>query len=396
VLFIDLDRFKNVNDTLGHQIGDELLRQFAQRILGCIRVRDTLGRIGGDEFAIILSIPEGQQTAAIVASKIQETLVRPFDLHGHEVRAAVSIGITIFPDDAQDPETLIKFADTAMYQAKESGRDTFRFFTQEMNIQACKRQDLENALRRAIENQEFELHYQPLASIATGSIVGVEALLRWQRPGRGLVAPAEFIPVLEETGLITPVGNWVIRTACRQISLWMRSMPRPIPVAINVSGRQFADANLETSIMAALKEFDTPSEFLEIELTESVMMTNAKRNIVLLKRLNDLGIKISIDDFGTGYSSLAYLQRFPIDKLKIDMAFVHDITSNPDDASIIKAIIDMAHNLKLAVVAEGVETDMQLAFLRENRCDQIQGFYFSRPVPAAEIEAMLISQKVLT
>jgi len=395
VLFIDLDRFKNVNDTLGHPIGDELLRQFAQRILGCIRVRDTLGRIGGDEFAIILAIPEGQKTAATVAIKIQDALLRPFDLRGHEVRVAVSIGITIFPDDAQDTETLIKFADTAMYQSKESGRDTFRFFTQEMNIQACKRQDLENALRKAVENQEFELYYQPLFSISNDTIIGVEALLRWQRPGHGLISPAEFIPVLEEIGLIAQVGTWVIRTACRQISLWKHSMPERIAVAVNVSARQFLELNLESSIMAALEEFDTPSELLEIELTESVLMTNANRNIVLLNRLNALGIKISIDDFGTGYSSLAYLQRFPIDKLKIDMTFIRNVTTNPDDAAITKAIIDMAHNLKLTVVAEGVETEAQFAFLRDNCCDQIQGFYISPPGSVADIEKTLRSRKLL-
>jgi diguanylate cyclase (GGDEF)-like protein/PAS domain S-box-containing protein len=396
ILFIDMDHFKNINDTLGHPIGDELLRQFALRILSCIRVRDTIGRIGGDEFAIILTIPEGQQVAATVAAKIHDALQRPFDLRGHEVKVAVSIGITIFPDDAQDPETLVKFADTAMYKAKESGRDTYRFFTQEMNIQACKRQDLENALRKAVDNHEFELVYQPIISVANGAIIGAEALLRWRCPGRGLVQPDEFIPVLEETGLITRVGDWVLRTACRQISLWKRNLPEPIPIAVNVSARQFVDVNFEALIMAALTEFDTPAELLEIELTESVLMTNAKRNIVLLNRLNDLGIKISIDDFGTGYSSLAYLQRFPIDKLKIDIAFIRDVTSNVDDAAITKAIIDMAHTLKLVVVAEGVETARQLDFLRTNHCDQIQGFYFSRPVPADELEEMLISGKVLS
>jgi diguanylate cyclase (GGDEF)-like protein/PAS domain S-box-containing protein len=395
ILFIDLDRFKNVNDTLGHPIGDELLRQFALRVLSCVRVRDTIGRIGGDEFALILTIPEGQQTAAVVAAKIQDALHRPFDLRGHEVTVAVSIGITIYPDDAQDPETLIKFADTAMYQAKESGRDTYRFFTQEMNTQAHKRLELENALRRALENSEFTLQYQPQVSIATGKIIGAEALIRWMRPGHGLISPAEFIPILEETGLIVRVGAWVIRTACKQIGTWLRTLPRPIQVAVNVSGKQFFDTHMEDEVMAAIKASDIPPELLEIELTESALMANAAQTIVLLGRLNDLGVKMSIDDFGTGYSSLAYLKRFPIDKLKIDIAFIREVTTNSDDAAITKAIIDMGHNLKLAVIAEGVETQAQLAFLRENGCDEIQGYYFSRPVSPTEFEQMIVTEKTL-
>jgi len=389
ILFIDLDRFKNINDTLGHPIGDELLRQFAARVLSSVRVRDTLGRIGGDEFALILNISEGQQVAAVVASKIQEVLHQPFDLRGHEVTIAVSIGITIFPDDALDPETLIKFADTAMYQAKESGRDTYCFFTQEMNAQAHKRLELEGALRRALESEQFMLHYQPQVSIATGKIIGVEALIRWNRPGYGLVSPNDFIPILEETGLIMRVGGWVLRTACRQIGEWTRKLSRPLQIAVNVSGKQFFDPHLEADIMSALKDADIPAELLEIELTESAVMNNAAQTIALLEKLNDLGIKISIDDFGTGYSSLAYLKRFPIDKLKIDIAFIRDVTTNPDDASITKAIIDMAHNLKLSVIAEGVETSEQLVFLRANNCDEIQGYYISKPVCAEEIEKLI-------
>jgi diguanylate cyclase (GGDEF)-like protein/PAS domain S-box-containing protein len=390
ILFIDLDRFKNVNDTLGHPIGDELLRQFAARVLASVRVRDTLGRIGGDEFALILNISEGQQVAAVVANKIKEVLHQPFDLRGHEVTIAVSIGITIFPDDAMDPETLIKFADTAMYQAKESGRDTYCFFTQEMNAQAHKRLELEGALRKALEAEQFMLHYQPQVSIASGQIIGVEALIRWNRPNHGLVPPSDFIPILEETGMITRVGAWVLRTACMQIGEWMRKLSRPLQIAVNVSGKQFFDHQLEDDIMSALKEADIPAELLEIELTESAVMSNAAQTIALLERLNDLGIKISIDDFGTGYSSLAYLKRFPIDKLKIDIAFIRDVTTNPDDASITKAIIDMAHNLKLSVIAEGVETSEQLVFLRANNCDEIQGYYISKPVSAAEIEKLIM------
>jgi diguanylate cyclase (GGDEF)-like protein/PAS domain S-box-containing protein len=395
VLFVDLDRFKNVNDTLGHPIGDELLRQFALRVLSCVRVRDTIGRIGGDEFALILTIPEGQQTAALIAQKIHEVLRQPFNLREHEVTIAASIGITIFPDDARDPETLIKFADTAMYQAKESGRDTYRFFTQEMNTQAQKRLELENALRRALENNEFTLYFQPQVSISSGKIIGAEALIRWSRPGHGLVSPADFIPILEDTGLIVRVGTWVLRTACRQISIWHKLLHRPMKVAINVSGKQFYDTHLEADVMDALKEYDVAPEFLEIELTESALMANPDQTTVLLGHLNDLGVKISIDDFGTGYSSLAYLKRFPIDKLKVDIAFIREVTTNPDDAAITKAIIHMAHSLKLSVIAEGVETQDQFDFLRENKCDEIQGYFFSRPVTASEFEAMVEFDKSL-
>ena len=395
VLFIDLDRFKNVNDTLGHHIGDELLRQFAQRVLSCIRVRDTLGRMGGDEFALMLTLAEGEQSAALVALKILDVLRQPFSLLGHEATVAASIGVTIFPDDAADPETLLKFADTAMYRAKESGRDTYRFFTQEMNLHAQARLEMENALHRALDNHEFMLHYQPQVSLASGKIVGAEALLRWRRPDKGLVSPAEFIPILEDTGLIMRVGGWVIDTACRQIRDWKRQFTEPISIAVNVSGKQFVDAHLELDVLQALEIYQIPPALLEIELTESSMMSNAAQSAVLLERLSHLGVKISIDDFGTGYSSLAYLKRFPIDKLKVDIAFIRDVTTNPEDAAITRAIIHMAHSLKLAVVAEGVETAGQLEFLRDHHCDAMQGYYFSRPVPADEFEQMLRDEKSL-
>jgi len=389
VLFLDVDRFKNVNDTLGHTIGDELLRQFSSRLVDCLRVRDTIGRFGGDEFAAILMLPEGAQNAIAVVDKIRESMRRPFDLKGHEVTVTASIGISVYPDDGGDPDTLIQYADTAMYRAKEAGRDAFRFFTSEMNAQSLARLDLENALRRAIDNEEFVLHFQPKVHIGTGRISGAEALIRWRRPGHGMVSPALFIPILEETGLIVRVGTWVLHEACRKIALWGKSGVGAVHLSVNVSGIQFFVGGLEEEVLKAIKKHDIAPELLELELTESSLMSNAEETITVLQNLKALGIKISIDDFGTGYSSLAYLKRFPIDKLKIDIAFVREVTSNPDDAAIVLAIINMAHSMKLEVIAEGVEKDAQLAYLRRHGCDEMQGYYFSRPLPEEEFEQML-------
>ncbi|TWI70119.1 PAS domain S-box-containing protein/diguanylate cyclase (GGDEF)-like protein [Pseudoduganella lurida] len=389
VLFLDMDRFKNINDTLGHTIGDELLRQFSSRLVDCLRVRDTIGRFGGDEFAAILMLPDGPQSALPVVDKIREAMRQPFDLKGHEVTVTCSIGISVFPDDGMDADTLIKYADTAMYRAKEAGRDAFRFFTAEMNAQSLARLDLENALRRAIDNQEFVLHFQPKIDIGTGRISGAEALIRWNRPGHGMVSPGLFIPLLEETGLIVRVGAWVIHDTCRQIAQWKASGAGSVQISVNVSGIQFFVGGLQEEVLRALREHDIPPELLELELTESSLMSNAEETIQVLQHLKELGIKISIDDFGTGYSSLAYLKRFPIDKLKIDIAFVREVTSNPDDAAIVLAIINMAHSMKLTVIAEGVEKDAQLAYLRRHDCDEMQGYYFSRPIPAEDFEKML-------
>ncbi len=390
VLFIDLDFFKNVNDTLGHAVGDELLGQFSSRLVQCVRVRDVVGRLGGDEFAIIL-IMQKQKAAVNVAAKIRDVLRAPFQLGGHQVTLTASIGITLFPDDARDPETLIKYADTAMYRAKQAGRDTYRFFTAEMNAEVLARLEIETALRRAVENEEFVLVYQPKVQLSSGRIAGLEALLRWQRPGHGMVSPHAFIPVLEETGLIVHVGRWVINSACRQIALWMRSGVGAMQVAVNISGRQFVGGDLEADVIKALDDFAVPPELLELELTESSLMANTDRTIAALKNLKSRGVRISIDDFGTGYSSLAYLRRFPIDKLKIDIAFIRHVTTNPDDSAIVLAIISMAHSLKLEVIAEGVETEAQLSYLARHRCDQIQGFYFSRPLPIREVEALMLA-----
>jgi diguanylate cyclase (GGDEF)-like protein/PAS domain S-box-containing protein len=385
VLFIALDRFKNVNDSLGAAAGDELLRQFSTRLVQCVRIRDTVGRLGGDEFGLILTMSRDQQDAVLVANEVRETLRAPFELEHHQAALTASIGIAMYPDDATDPETLVKYADTAMGRAKEAGRDGYRFFTAGMNVQVLARLDLELALRRALEENELVLYYQPKVNLTTGRISGVEALLRWQRPGYGLVYPAEFVPVLEDTGLIVRVGAWIIDTACRQIASWSRSMVGPVHVAVNVSSRQFVEGDLENEVKGALERYEVPAGLLELELTETALMSNATRTIDVLGRLKALGVKCAIDDFGTGYSSLAYLQRFPIDKLKIDIAFVRDITTNPNDAAIALAIISMAHSLKLSVIAEGVESRPQLEYLRRNRCDEIQGYYFSRPLPADEL-----------
>ncbi|WP_293933385.1 EAL domain-containing protein [Iodobacter sp.] len=392
VLFVDLDLFKKVNDTIGHTAGDELLSQFGHRLLRCVRIRDTVGRLGGDEFALILVMEDGRPYATFVAGKIREVLREPFDIQGQQVTITASIGITVYPDDATAHEVLIKYADTAMYRAKQAGRDTYRFFTAQMNAEVLARHDLEMALHKAIENEEFVLYYQPKVLLKSGRIVGLEALLRWQRPGYGLVSPQMFVPVLEDTGLIVNVGSWVVATACKQIASWINSSIGPLQISVNVAGRQFVEGDLEGDVIRALLEHDIPPSLLELELTEGSLMVNTERTIATLQSLKQRGVQISIDDFGTGYSSLAYLRRFPVDKLKIDIAFIREVTSNPDDAAIALAIIRMAHSLKLEVVAEGVETEAQLAFLLRYQCDQIQGYYFSPPVPLAVLEQILLSE----
>ena len=396
IMFIDLDNFKDVNDTLGHAVGDALLIQVGERLLECVRVRDTVGRLGGDEFAVILVAQDAQPAAGMVAAKVNAALRAPFQVHGHELKLSASIGITIHPDDAADAETLIKYADTAMYRAKHAGRDTFCFFTSQMNTEVLARLDLEHALRRAVDNEQFVLHYQPKIELRSGRVTGVEALLRWNRPGHGLVAPHSFIPILEESGLIVRVGSWVIATACRQIGVWNASGIGPVQISVNVSRRQFVEGDLEGEVTRALSENQVSADLLELELTEGALMVNTGRTIDTLRRLKKLGVQISIDDFGTGYSSLAYLRRFPIDKLKIDISFIRDVTTNPDDTAITRAIISMAHNLRLDVVAEGVETAAQLAYLRRHRCEHIQGHYFSPALPVAELNVLLRDKRSLS
>jgi diguanylate cyclase (GGDEF)-like protein/PAS domain S-box-containing protein len=395
VLFIGLDRFKDINDSLGTARGDALLRQFSNRLVQCVRIRDTAGRLGGDEFALILTMGRDQQEAVHAANEVRDALRQPFELDGQLAVLSASIGIAMYPDDATDPETLVKYADTAMLRAKQAGRDGYRFFTAGMNVQVLARLDMELALRRAFDNEELRLHYQPKVNLHTGTIAGVEALLRWQRPGFGLVYPAEFVPVLEDTGLVVRVGNWIIDAACQQIAAWLADGTGPVRVAVNVASRQFVEGDLEQLARDALARHKVPPELLELELTETALMSNAERTISVLTGLRQLGVKVAIDDFGTGYSSLAYLQRFPIDKLKIDIAFVRDITTNPNDAAIALAIISMAHILKLQVIAEGVETLAQLECLRRGSCDEIQGFFFSRALPPDQLGRLVQSAPVL-
>jgi diguanylate cyclase (GGDEF)-like protein len=395
VLFITLDRFKIVNDSLGPALGDELLRQFSTRLVRCVRLRDTIGRLGGDEFALILTMTREQteDEAVSVANEVREALRAPFDLNGQQAVLTASIGIAMYPDDAVDPGTLVKYADVAMVRAKEAGRDGYRFFTAGMNVQVLARLELELALRGALDGDQFELHYQPKLDLNTGRVSGVEALLRWRRPGVGLVYPAEFVPVLEDTGMVVRVGAWIIGEACRQIAKWIQDGVRDVRVAVNVSSRQFVEGDLEGDIRAALAEHRVDPGLLELELTESALMSNFEHTVQVLERLKALGIRIAIDDFGTGYSSLAYLKRFPIDKLKIDIAFVRDITTNPDDAAIALAIISMAHSLHMQVIAEGVESRAQMALLRRHRCDEIQGFHFARALAPADLARLVLENR---
>jgi diguanylate cyclase (GGDEF)-like protein/PAS domain S-box-containing protein len=393
VLFISLDRFKMINDTLGPALGDELLRQFSTRLVRCVRLRDTVGRLGGDEFALVLTMTREQQEAVNVANEVRDVLRAPFDLHGQQAALTASIGISMYPDDATDPGTLVKYADTAMVRAREAGRDGYRFFTAGMNVQVMARLDLELALRAALEGGQFELHYQPKMDLNTNRASGVEALLRWNRPGYGLVYPAEFVPVMEETGLVVRVGEWIIDEACRQVAAWVAQGVPEVRVAVNVSSRQFVEGDLEQVVRAALEKHGVEPGLLELELTESALMVNAEHTNEVLSSLKQLGIKIAIDDFGTGYSSLAYLKRFPIDKLKIDIAFVRDIVTNPDDAAIALAVISMAHSLHMLVIAEGVESRAQMAFLRRHRCDEIQGFYFSRSLAPDALAQLVLENR---
>jgi diguanylate cyclase (GGDEF)-like protein/PAS domain S-box-containing protein len=388
VMFIDLDRFKVVNDTLGHAIGDELLQKAASRLLHSVRVRDVVGRLGGDEFGIVLRL-ENADEARLVAAKILQALMEPFRLDGRETFVTASIGITIYPVDATDPGTLLRYADTAMYRAKDDGRNTYRYFTAEMNARAAERLDLETDLRRALAQHEFVLLYQPKLDLRTGAISGAEALLRWERPNAGLLAPANFMQLLEETGLIVPVGEWVIGEACRQLHAWEAEGVPTVPIAVNLSARQFRHESLTGRITQAVLDQCVRSELLELEITESLLMATGSGAAGILEVLRASGTKVAVDDFGTGYSSLSYLKRFALDALKIDQTFVRDLAIDADDAAIVLAIISMAHQLGLKVIAEGVETDEQLRFLKANACDQIQGHVFSRPLSASGMTALL-------
>jgi diguanylate cyclase (GGDEF)-like protein len=389
MLFIDLDRFKLVNDTQGHSAGDRLLKDAAKRLTQCIRGGDTACRFGGDEFGAIVSELAKPGDAGLVAQKVLDSISLPFQLDGQEVFISASIGITLFPDDGDNPEALIMNADTAMYRAKEQGRNTYQFFTREMNERARHRVNMEAALRTAVERREFLLHYQPKIDLSSGAICGFEALLRWQHPDRGLLLPAEFVPVMEETGLIVPVGTWVMRKVCEQIGAWRASGLQVQPVTLNLSARQFQQKDLEATVRCILRETAVEPALVQFELTESLLMQDPGAAARTLRGLKEAGVSTSVDDFGTGYSSLAYLKRFPLDALKIDRSFVHDITIDPDDAMITLGIIALAHSLRLKVVAEGVETREQLDLLARYGCDEVQGFIFCEPTTAEECSKIM-------
>ena len=390
VMLLDLDRFKTINDTLGHAVGDQLLKGVAKRLQSCMRDQDTVARLGGDEFTIVLEGLATPEDAGLVAKKIIEALVPPFQLGESEVYVTPSIGVSIFPLDSDDIDDLLKHSDTAMYSAKEAGRNAFQFFTQALNTKTQGRLAMESELRHALDRGEFTLYYQPKVNLLSGEAVGVEALIRWEHPERGLVPPNDFIPLLEETGLINAVGQWLLRTTTSQARRWMDDGLPPMQIAVNISARQFLHNDLIADVIGALEESGLESDYLELEVTESMLMHNPEHTAQVLKKIQALGVvRINLDDFGTGYSSLSYLKRFPIDTVKIDASFVRDIPDDKEDCAIVLAVIAMAHSLGLKVIAEGVENDRQLAFLREKGCDEIQGYLFSPPLPAEAFERWL-------
>jgi diguanylate cyclase (GGDEF)-like protein/PAS domain S-box-containing protein len=389
VLFIDLDRFKNINDTLGHEAGDRLLQEMGARLTQTVRASDVVARLGGDEFVVLVQeVSEPKQVEA-VARKVLFTLVKPMVVQGQECRVTASIGICMFPAEAQDEHALMKNADIAMYRAKEDGKNTYKFYSEEMNIHSFERLALETSLRRGLERNEFVLHYQAKLDLHTGKINGVEALVRWQHPDLGMVPPAQFIPLAEETGLIVPIGKWVLNTACAQNVAWLREGLPPLHMAVNLSARQFADEDLVKDIAAALETTGLQPELLELELTESMVIQNAERAGRVLAEIKKMGVRLAIDDFGVGYSSLTHLKRFPIDTLKVDRSFIRDLPQNAEDRALTEAIIAMGKSLKLTVVAEGVETKEQQTFLRDRDCDEMQGFFFSKPIPSDEFAGLL-------
>jgi diguanylate cyclase (GGDEF)-like protein/PAS domain S-box-containing protein len=389
VLFLDLDGFKHINDSLGHPIGDRLLQSVARRLVECVRASDTVSRQGGDEFVVLLSRGAQWVDAATVAKRMLQAVAEPHSIDGRDLHITTSIGVSVYPDDGEDAETLIKNADTAMYQAKENGRHRYQFFTPAMNARAVERQSIEQGLRQAMERQEFVLHYQPQIDLRTGAISGAEALIRWMHPTRGLVLPEQFIPIAEDCGLILPIDNWVLRRACEQARAWVDAGLPAMTMAVNVSAMELEDPTFLEGLFAILKEMGLDPSFLEVELTESVLMKHAESGASILQILRAGGVQVAIDDFGTGYSSLSYLHKFAVDALKIDQSFVGRITSARDDVSLVAAVISMARSLKLRVTAEGVETLEQLAFLQALDCDEAQGFYFGRPVPAQQFAELL-------
>lgn len=388
VLFLDLDNFKQVNDTLGHNYGDQLLVRVVERLRGCLRETDTVSRQGGDEFVVLLPNLRDLDLIGGIAQSIIEAYSEPFGIEHYSISTTFSIGVSLYPDDGREFDMLLKKADTAMYQSKDSGRDTYRFFAEKMNADAHEQMQLQGQLHNAIRNQEFLLHYQPQVSIESDRIVGAEALVRWQHPELGLIPPGKFIPLAERSGLVIPMGEWVLNEACRQARQWLED-GRPLVVAVNLSALQFRRGNLLETVSNALKLSGLPAEMLELELTESILLQDVDVAIKTLHSLKTMGVQLSIDDFGTGYSSLSYLKRLAVNKLKVDQSFVRDMAEDPDSAAIVRAIIQLGHTLQLSVIAEGVENDAQLAFLRNYGCDEVQGYFFSRPVPSDEFVKLL-------
>lgn len=389
VLFLDLDGFKHINDSLGHPMGDKLLQSIAKRLVNCVRASDTVSRQGGDEFVVLFSEADQWEDIAIAARRMLHAVAEVHSVEQHDLHVTASIGVSVFPDDGLDAETLIKNADTAMYQAKENGRQNCQFFKPEMNARAVERQSIEESLRHALERKEFVLHYQPKVNLTTGAITGAEALIRWTHPIRGLVSPDQFIPIAEDCGLILPIGHWALREACQQARTWVDAGLPSTAMAVNVSSMELQQENFLGGLFSILDETGLDPRFLELELTESVLMEHSESVASILQTLREKGVQVAVDDFGTGYSSLSYLRKFPVDALKIDQSFVSHISTAGDNASIVTAVISMARSLKLRVVAEGVETVEELAFLQTHQCDEGQGFYFGRPVPPDQFAALL-------
>jgi diguanylate cyclase (GGDEF)-like protein len=393
LLYLDLDHFKHINDSLGHTIGDQLLQAAAKRLQASIRLSDTVCRQGGDEFVVLLAEVESAGDAAFTASKLIEVMAEPYLIGDHRLHVTLSIGISLYPDDGKDVEAMVTNADIAMYHAKNSGRNSYKLFAAEMNVRAVARQAVRQALRQALEQQQFTLHYQAKVSLATGAITGAEALVRLRNNGNGLIFPAKFVGIAEDCGLILPIGRWVMREACRQTAAWLKDGLDMGQIAVNVSAAEFHGTDFLAGLRTILAETGLDPHHLEIELTESGIMQDTENTTEVLRALKDLGIQIAIDDFGTGYSSLSYLRRFPIDTLKIDQSFVADIEDESGEAPIVSAIIAMGKSLKLRVVAEGIETDQQLAFLQSRACTEGQGYFFSRPVPAADFATLLAADR---
>ena len=394
ILFIDLDRFKLINETLGHEVGDAALRQVATRLTASLRQCDTIARFAGDEFVILMRDLEQPAVIGAAAQRILDVVAEPLLLDGQVYHLSASIGISTYPADSQDVQGLLRNANTALHRAKEMGKNNYQYHSAQMNLHSLERLALERSLRRALERDEFVLHYQPKIELATGRIVGMEALLRWSNPAMGMVSPARFVPLAEETGLIVPIGELVLRRACLQTSEWHRQGLGTLRVAVNLSARQLAHESLPGDVARALASAGLDAESLELEITESMVMRNPERAAALLHELRRMGVHLAVDDFGTGYSSLGYLKRFPVNAVKIDRSFIKDVPSDPDDTAITCAVIAMAHSLRLEVTAEGVETQVQADFLRQHGCNHVQGYHFSRPLAAADFLSLVLRQTV--